>query len=171
MPAKNEARTASCPSCGAPLKFRGASSVVAVCAFCKSTLVREGAKLENIGKQADLLPDASPIRLRTDGRHKGQGFTVVGRIQYRYGAGIWNEWHVLVAERTSAWLSDANGEYTIAYLAAPQPVPEFAALKPGAQVTLDKAAYTVTNLEAAEVVAGEGELPFRFDGGWGAKGR
>lgn len=168
MPEKKDARTASCPSCGAPLRFRGASSIVAVCGFCKSTLVREGAKLENIGKQADLLPDASPIRIGTDGRHKGTGFTVVGRIQYRYGAGLWNEWHVLVSDRTSAWLSDANGEYTITYLRPPEAVPEFASLKPGAQVKLDKGTFTVTNLEAAEVVAGEGELPFRFDGGWGA---
>ena len=77
------ARTASCPSCGAPLRFRGATSIVAVCQFCKATLVRDGAKIEDIGKQADLLEDHSPIRIGADGKHKGNGFTVVGRIQYR----------------------------------------------------------------------------------------
>ena len=35
-------RTAGCPSCGAPLRFRGATSIVAVCQFCKATLVRDG---------------------------------------------------------------------------------------------------------------------------------
>ena len=39
---------ASCPSCAAPVKFRGASSVVAVCAYCQSTLLRDGARLEDI---------------------------------------------------------------------------------------------------------------------------
>jgi PfaD family protein len=61
------ARTASCPSCGAPLRFRGATSVVAVCGFCKATVVRDGVNLENIGKQAELLEDHSPIRIGAAG--------------------------------------------------------------------------------------------------------
>ena len=161
-------RTANCPSCGGPLRFRGATSIVAVCAFCKSTLVREGADLENIGKQAELLPDDSPIRIGADGKHKGNGFTVVGRIQYRYGAGVWNEWHVVFSDGKSAWLSDASREYTIAYLSRPEQVPLFEHLKPGLVLELAKVPYTVMNLEQAEVVAGEGELPFRFESGWKA---
>src|SRR5688500_11246484 len=124
-------KTANCPSCGGPLRFRGASSIVAVCAFCKSTLVRGGVELEDIGKQADLLDDDSPIRIGADGRHKGVGFTVVGRIQYRYGSGVWNEWHVVMADGKSAWLSDASREYTLTYLVAPQALPTFEELKPG----------------------------------------
>ena len=167
-------RKVACPSCGAPVRFRGATSIVSVCAFCKSTLVREGVKLENIGKQAELLEDHSPIRIGTDGRHRGVGFNVVGRIQFAYPDGVWNEWHVLFPGGNSAWLSDAGREYAITYLIAPQPVPQFEALKPGMQVRLagDKAfagAYSVTNLDVGEVVAGEGELPFRFTAGWKAK--
>ncbi|MCM2326727.1 MAG: DUF4178 domain-containing protein [Lysobacter sp.] len=161
-------RTASCPSCGGPLRFRGATSIVAVCAYCRSTLVREGARLEDIGKQADLLPGASLLQLGASGHHRGESFSIVGRIQYRYGAGVWNEWHVLFDRGKGAWLSDANGEHTITYLAPPSPVPAFGELKPGATVTLAGDPYTVTNLETAEVVAGEGELPFRFGAGWKA---
>lgn len=161
-------KTANCPSCGGPLRFRGATSVVAVCAFCKSTLVRDGVKLEDIGKQADLLEDDSPIRIGADGRHKGVGFTVVGRIQYRYGSGVWNEWHVVMADGKSAWLSDASREYTITFLVAPQALPKFEELKPGQVLTIGKHTFTAMNMEQAEVVAGEGELPFRFTSGWKA---
>jgi len=139
-----------------------------VCAFCKSTLVRDGARIEDIGKQADLLDDDSPIRIGADGRHKGVGFTVVGRIQYRYGSGVWNEWHVVMADGKSAWLSDASREYTITYLVAPQALPRFEELKPGQVLTIGKQAFTAMNMEQAEVVAGEGELPFRFTSGWKA---
>ena len=162
------ARTASCPSCGAPLRFRGATSIVAVCQFCKSTLVRDGAKIEDIGKQAELLEDQTPLRIGADGRHKGNGFTVAGRIQYRYGAGVWNEWYVLFSDMKGGWLSDASREYTMTYLLPPQPVPKFEELQPGQKVTLGKDTYTAMNMEAAEVVAGEGELPFRFTSGWKA---
>jgi hypothetical protein len=161
-------RTAGCPSCGAPLRFRGATSVVAVCQFCKATLVRDGVNIENIGKQAELLEDHSPIRIGADGKHKGRGFTVVGRIQYRYGSGVWNEWYVLFADMKGGWLSDASREYTMTFLQAPQPVPPFAELKPGQALTLGKDTFTAMNMEQAEVVAGEGELPFKFQSGWKA---
>jgi len=164
-----DARTAGCPSCGAPLRFRGATSIVAVCPFCKSTLVRDGAKIEDIGKQAELLEDHSPLRIGADGRHKGNPFTIVGRIQYRYGAGVWNEWYVLFSDMKGGWLSDANREYTMTYLLPPQPVPKFGELQPGQKVVLGKDAYTAMNMEAAEVVAGEGELPFKFLSGWKAE--
>lgn len=175
MAAKPEAskRNVACPSCGAPVRFRGATSIVAVCAFCKATLVREGVDVRDVGRQAELLEDHSPIQLGTEGSHKGDAFTVVGRIQFKYEAGLWNEWYVLFRGSRGAWLSDASREYTISYLVPPHPVPELASLEPGAAVRLagDKSyagLYTVTHIDEGEVVAGEGELPFRFTAGWKA---
>jgi hypothetical protein len=159
---------ATCPSCGGPLRFRGATSIVAVCQYCHATLVREGAKLEDIGKQADLLPDDTLLQVGAAGYHRGEPFSIVGRIQYRYETGLWNEWHVLFDSGKSAWLSDANRDYTIAYLSPPAQVPAFDALKPGGTLTLLGDHYSVTDLETAEVIAGEGELPFRFEAGWKA---
>ncbi len=159
---------ATCPSCGGPLRFRGASSIVAVCAYCKSTLVRDGARLEDIGKQADLLEDDSPIQLGTGGRYRGERFAVVGRIQYRYPAGLWSEWHALFDNGRSGWLSDASREYTMTFLAPPAPVPPHESLRPGQALSLAGDRYSVADLESAEVIAGEGELPFRWQSGWKA---
>lgn len=161
-------RNVLCPSCGAPFRFRGASSVVGVCGYCKATLVREGADLENIGKQAELLEDDSPIQIGTVGRHRNQQFSVAGRIQYRYGAGVWSEWYVLFGDGRGAWLSDASREYTMTYLSAPQEVPPYGDLQPDQELLLGRERYRVMNLEQAEVVAGEGELPFKFTAGWKA---
>jgi len=161
-------RMANCPSCGGPLRFRGATSIVAVCQYCRATLVRDGVRLEDIGKQAELLPDDTLLQIGTTGYHRGEPFALVGRIQYRYGAGMWNEWHALSYQGKSAWLSDANGEYTICYLIAPAEVPAYGALRPEMAVMLAGERYAVTNIEEAEVVAGEGELPFKFQSGWKA---
>jgi uncharacterized protein (DUF983 family) len=57
------ALTASCPSCGAPVVFKSASSVFAVCEYCQSTLVRHDQNLEDIGKMAALVEDRSPLQL------------------------------------------------------------------------------------------------------------
>ena len=159
---------ASCPSCAAPVKFRGASSIVAVCAYCQSTLLRDGARLEDIGKQSELLDDASLLQLGAEGRHRGVRFGVIGRIQYRYGAGVWSEWYLLFDDRRDGWLSDANGNYVITYLRPPPEVPAYESLKIGDRLTLLKHPFEVTNLEQATVVAGEGELPFKFGSGWEA---
>ena len=43
---------APCPACGAPVEFKSAQSTHAVCAYCQSTVVREGEVLERIGKIA-----------------------------------------------------------------------------------------------------------------------
>lgn len=170
-PAEGKGRNVACPSCGAPVRFRGATSIVAVCAFCKSTLVREGVEIENVGRQAELLEDHSPIRIGTEGYHRGEGFSVVGRIQFKYEAGTWNEWYVLFRGSRAAWLSDASREYSIGYLVQPQQLPFLEKLKPGDTVRLagDKSyagPYSVTHIDEGEVVAGEGELPFCFTAGW-----
>ena len=162
--------SANCPACGAPVVFKSAASFHGVCEFCRSTLVRHGGDLENLGRMADLLEDASPLRLGTEGRYQGVHFAVVGRIQLRYESGIWNEWHLLFDDQRSGWLSDAGGEYVISFLTPPgATLPEFAALKPDVELKLAGRDFTVTNLEEAMCISGEGELPFAFGAGYPAQ--
>ena len=54
---------APCPGCGAPVEFRSAQSTHAVCAYCQSTVVRQGDTLARIGKMAELFDDFSPLQL------------------------------------------------------------------------------------------------------------
>ncbi len=161
--------SANCPACGAPVVFKSSASFHGVCEFCRSTLVRHGGNLENLGRMADLLEDASPVQLGTEGRYKGVHFAVIGRIQLRYAAGVWNEWHVLFDDMRGGWLSDAGGEYTISFLTPPKAeLPAFAGLMPNDDVTLGGREFVVSNFEEAMCVAGEGELPFAFGAGYPA---
>ena len=102
---------ADCPSCGAPVEFLSAQSTHAVCAYCKSTVVREGDVLKRIGKMAELIDDHGLLQLGASGQADGQGFTLVGRLQYGYPEGTWSEWHALLSDGSSAWLSEDNGAY------------------------------------------------------------
>ncbi|MBI2315869.1 MAG: DUF4178 domain-containing protein [Betaproteobacteria bacterium] len=160
-------KTATCPSCGAPVTFRASASVYAVCDFCHSTLVRQDEDVKNLGRMADLLEDGSLLQRGTEGAYRGVHFAVVGRIQLKYGAGIWNEWHLLFDDGRSGWLSEAGGEYAVSFLAPPKvPLPAFRSLRPGMSVPVAGRAYTVADLESATCVAGEGELPFKVDSGY-----
>ena len=89
-------KTAHCPSCGASVEFRSAASIYAVCAYCRSTLLRDGEALKNLGLMAELMDDPSRIQIGTAGVFRGQGFGVIGRIQLASDGALWNEWHILL---------------------------------------------------------------------------
>lgn len=160
----------SCPSCGAEVSFRSAASVMAVCEYCHSTLLKDAESVKDIGKMSDVLEDYSPIQINTAGEHQGKHFTVVGRIQLRYDDGFWNEWYVLFDDGAGAWLSDASGQYVFT---VPQrtssAAPKYEALKPGVGLTLSGSRFIASDVRTARCVAGQGELPFKVGTGWEAK--
>ena len=163
------AQTARCPSCGAPVEFKSAASVLAVCDYCRSTLIRQGEDLANLGRMAALLDDRSPLQRGAEGVWRGRPFGLIGRIQLRYEQGLWNEWHLLFDDGKSGWLSEAGDEYVMSELkplgSAPPP---FANLEVGQSLRLNGRPYTLTNLLKAECVGGEGELPFKVGAGYPA---
>ena len=160
-------KTAHCPSCGAPVSFRSAVSVYAVCEFCRSTLLRDGEDLKNLGRMADLMDDPSLLQIGSEGTFRGSHFGVIGRIQLKHESGLWNEWHILFDDARSAWLSEAGGEYVVSsQVPVSEPLPAFEALAPEMPVSIDGRRFTVTDLESAHCISGQGELPFRVEAGY-----
>jgi hypothetical protein len=160
-------KRANCPSCGAEVLFRSAVSILAVCDYCRSTLLRKDLSLENLGKMAELLEDASPVQLGTEGRYQGISFTVIGRIQLRHAAGLWNEWHLLYRNGHTGWLGETPGLCAVSALAPPpEDCPAFDELEVGRHLSLQGRDFQVVNLERVRCIAGEGELPFRVGAGY-----
>lgn len=138
-----------------------------MCDFCRSTLLRSGEDLQNLGRMADLLEDTSLIQIGSEGRFRNRHFRVIGRIQLAYEAGVWNEWHILFDDAKSAWLSEAGGEFIVsARVTVKEPLPSFETLTPEMSVILDGQHFTVTDLERARCISGQGELPFRVAAGY-----
>ncbi|WP_172203192.1 DUF4178 domain-containing protein [Niveibacterium sp. COAC-50] len=156
-----------CPSCGAAVRFQSAASALAVCAYCRATLARDGDTLKNLGRMAELLPDDSPVQIGTQGRWGGTGFGVVGRLQLRYDAGFWNEWHILFDDGKFGWMSESGGQWTVTLPHPSRPeFPPFEAIRPGARVQIAGKVFEVSNKEEAVCLSGEGELPFVVGAGY-----
>jgi hypothetical protein len=136
--------------------------VQTVCAYCKSILVRTDVDLKKVGQVADLPPDGSPIQLNTEGIYRNRSFVVVGRIVYEYDQGAWNEWHVMMNDGTSAWLSDAQQEYAVSFSSKAPNLPAAATVEVGEQFTWDGGRYTVSVITPAHYRGVEGELPFQY---------
>jgi len=153
---------ALCPSCGAPIVFQWSSSVQTTCAHCKSILIRTDVNLERVGVVSDLPPDTSPIQIGTSGVYENRAFTVAGRIIYDYDEGSWNEWHIMLNQRGSAWLSDAQCQYAVTLSLPAGPLPELASVHLGDRFTWNKTDFVVTVVTEARYRGVEGELPFRY---------
>ncbi|MDB5857866.1 MAG: hypothetical protein JWQ76_1555 [Ramlibacter sp.] len=151
---------APCPGCGAPVEFRSAQSAFAVCSYCRSTVVRDGAALSRIGKVAEVFEDFSPLQLLARGRWQARDFTLVGRLQYRGAGGAWTEWNALFDDGSSAWLAEDNGAYVLALPASTQrPVPQPDQLRLNATTAVEGKSYRVASNELVALVSAQGELP------------
>ena len=158
----------NCPNCGAALTFRSANLVAKVCDRCRSTVVRHGEALENVGLAAEVPEDVSPLQLGVRGRDGERRFEVVGRVRWRWTDGAWNEWCCLWGDGGHAWLGEASGRWmlleeveasawaggAVAAMRAGRPV------APGDTATLGELEYAVNDVQDVTCIGAEGELPF-----------
>ena len=154
---------ASCPNCGAAIEFRWAQAVQATCEYCRSILVRHDLDLTKVGTSTVVPLTPSPIQLGTEGRWQGRGFTVIGRLVYRWAGGGWSEWHCRFDDDTSAWLSDAQADYVLTRQVTPQDaLPPADEVHTGFYIIHERVRYRVTSVTRAAYVGTEGELPFEY---------
>ena len=45
----------SCPSCGAEVKFRSHASVMAVCEYCNTRVLKDADAVKDLGKMSSVL--------------------------------------------------------------------------------------------------------------------
>ncbi len=151
---------APCPGCGAPVAFASAQSTHAVCGYCQSTVVRAGDTLKRIGKMAELFDDHSPLQLQASGSWRGQSFTLVGRLQYKYPEGSWTEWYAVLTDGSAAYLSEDNGAYVWALpQAAPRELPPAEHFRVGATITISGQSFSVASNTQVMLLSAQGELP------------
>jgi len=153
---------ANCPSCGAQVEFAIGSSEVVICGTCRSIVARTDRRIEDHGKVAALIDTGSPLRVGTTGRYRGLGFRVSGRTQLRHQAGgVWDEWYAALDDGRWAWLAEAQGRFYVTFKVSAE-APSYEALAPGEHVLDD---LVVAEIGEAELLSGEGELPWTPDAG------
>ena len=158
----------TCPSCGAPIRFGGAESLVTVCSHCRSAVQRKGANLEALGKLPDLVATDTRLALGAAGAISGKAFTIVGHLQLGHlnergeEDAVWDEWHLAFADGTWGWLAEAQGHLLFTRPLASAQVPRYGSLRAGKRIELTGAgSVAVDEVNEAKFVAAEGELPFR----------
>ena len=152
------------------MQFKSAASVMAVCEFCKTTILKDAESIHNLGKMSEVLEDFSPLQIGTSGTFGGKAFALIGRIQLRYSEGFWNEWYALFDDGSTAWLSDGSGQFTVTFpQSANGPLPLFDKLIPGNLLHMGGASFATSDVRSAQCTGGQGELPFKVGAGYQAR--
>lgn len=103
-----------CPGCGGPLPTPKFDHGVLACPACGACSVRLGGAISVVGGEAPLASPNSPIKLHRRGTVAGRPAEVVGRTQFDYGDGFFDEWTVRFEDDgTVAWLQDDEGEFVL----------------------------------------------------------
>ncbi|MGA0572015.1 DUF4178 domain-containing protein [Variovorax sp. VNK109] len=158
-PSPQRAYRAPCPGCGAPVEFRSAQSTHAICAYCQSTVVRDGDRLTRIGKMADVFSDYSPLQLMASGKWNGKGFTIVGRLQYKYGDTTWSEWRAAFDDGSAGTLSEDNGAFVFSTPVNTQrEMPPAERFRVGSTTAINGKPYSVSFNEPVALASAQGEL-------------
>jgi endogenous inhibitor of DNA gyrase (YacG/DUF329 family) len=161
---QQRAYTAACPGCGAPVNFTSLASTHAVCGFCQSTIVREGDALKRIGKMAEVFDDYSALQLMAQGKLGSVNFTIVGRLQYKYEGGSWNEWLAAMDDGSTASLSEDNGSFVWTRAVPPgeahaRVLPTPAQWVVGNTTAINGKQFSVGSVQEVSLMAAQGELP------------
>ncbi len=150
------------------MDFHVGSSLVTICEYCHSAIARGDARLEDLGKVAELIPSQSPLRLGLQGSFRGKRFEIVGRVQYQHPAGgVWDEWYMVFGGQRWGWLAEAQGRFYVTFdvpLGQSAAVPPFEELLVGQTYNLGPKVGTLKVGEKNDAVAAsaEGEIPWSF---------
>jgi hypothetical protein len=134
--------------------------VFAVCSFCKSTLVRQDIKLEDIGKMGQLQDDMSPFQIGTKGTYDNKSFELIGRLKVGYDGGFWNEWYAMFASDNMGWLAEAQGFLAMCFPVEGATLPARDSITVGKKIVLGTdGEFIVNDIQEAKCIFSEGELP------------
>lgn len=152
--------TVNCPSCGGGVEVASKASRVAACPFCNSTLIVNADAIRALGKMALLAETPSCLAVGWPAQCLGRDIRVLGRLQYQYDAGLWDEWWVqFVDDGSYAWISQDEGEYTLEVALEGITAPTFEEVDPGDTFKLNGRRLRLMEKNSAVMAGMQGEIP------------
>ncbi len=158
-------KTINCPSCGAPLELKYRFSKMAVCGYCdQTTYMNDNTDYQAQGKATPLIDYGSKFSLHQTITIHENKFEIVGRIRFSYPDGFWDEWFLINNKQPDAeyWLQEDEGEYILFERnKGVTNFPDFHSTKVGSSHEAFGKQVFVNEKNTAQVMGGEGELPFQ----------
>jgi hypothetical protein len=153
------ARQLSCPSCGGPLQIESAFTTFLVCNYCGASLFVRDSGIDVTGKTAKLAEYPSRFSIGGNGKVKGRGFRVLGRVRYKNYDGFWDEWFLQFDDQQVGWVTEDEGDLTLVFKSKLTfPVPPYEQVRVGSFMPFGNDRLFVSEKGDAQVAGAEGEI-------------
>jgi len=137
-----------------------------VCAYCSSTLYREGEVL-TAGEKSIVGEPRSNLAVGARGRVGGLELEILGRVRFDHGAGAWDEWYAVDSGGRDHWIVEDERSYALERPGGHVDLALGDAAVPaiGAVVRHMGTDFQVDEVGVATCVGGEGSLPRHIEPG------
>lgn len=155
----------NCQNCGASLEIENQFIRAVTCPACgTSYLVRGSEGLDVAGQSASLADYPSRLSVGAQGKIKGRGFTVLGRIRYMYDAGFWEEWQIGWDDGAPPeWLEEDEGMWTLYRRGRVKAeIPPYEEVRVGATISINNQQVFITEKRQGQVMGSEGQFSSVF---------
>lgn len=154
-----DAKSFSCPNCGAELSVRLRTTKLIACNYCDSNIFLEDDVVRLAGKQGVMAEYPSLLQLNQSFTYRNWDFMPIGVARFDYGQGFWDEWWVLGNDGDGRWISVDEGDFALEEPLDIEETPSPFDLVPGRSINLDGHDLYVTEKGQATCIAVKGELP------------
>lgn len=152
--------TASCPNCGYGFEGLRKSTRMFDCPSCNTTLFREGAALNPVGKSGEMHDVPMLMGLQDSVTIDGKRHTVVGHARFDYGRGFWDEMYAETDGGDGIWISLDEGDVAVERQLSDADSPRNEMMPAGGSVIdLHGERFTVTESNEATCTAVRGQFP------------
>lgn len=138
-----------------------------VCQYCHVVVYWDDETVLKMGTTSILPEKDTRLFMGARGTVGERGFHVIGHLRYAHASGVWDEWYVEDRDGQPFWLSEDERELTLErVLDSTSDAVTDAIPTNGDQVSLGQTMriegvdYSVREINRAECVGGEGQLPF-----------
>ena len=150
----------NCPSCAGDVPVATKAARVAACPYCGNTLIVNRIAVELLGKMSLLTQTPSCLAVGWRARCLDREIVALGRIQYRYHSGLWDEWWIrFLDDGSTAWISQDEGEYMLERPLGKITPPDWNKVQPGDKFRVGKFRLWIEEKDEATMAGMEGELP------------
>lgn len=151
--------TNNCPNCGDSLPESFGAAKMATCPSCETTLVIDGAHVQNAGSSGEMHDAPALLTLGQFVQAKGAEYQVLGHVRFDYGRGWWDEFWVQGA-KGDTWISVDEGDVVLQKAIRKADNPEnVRPPKLGEHVIANYRSYRVTETGTATCIAVRGVFP------------
>lgn len=144
-----------CPSCGAGHTLANPGILTLVCDYCQTTIFIED-EAASAGEKSIVAEPRSVLSVGATGTVAGAEVLILGRVQFDWGGGRWDEWFA-TGPGQDLWLVEDERRYSLERQVTGLSVPHDATL--GTQLWFEGRVFEVTETRVARCVGGEGQLP------------